>query len=552
MDIQPNLQENSSRYPESVLKRCIAQPLNGSAIIALSSGASSQTRVEIPACVQRPDLIEIGYQMALNASNGTPAAFNSNSNQYFLPATYLPEWDKIEISHADSTVKLCEITNFPKYSKMTSSLFNDFKKRNLSQRVNFKRDNGSLAIARDLNVPPICHYMSGTTNITLPSQGVIGSNVPVGQQQTTVIAVTDASPMYSDAYLNETTCATTATLLTVPTGSDNQQEYIPMGFIQPVNNAAGGATTYQPYTYSFNFRLGDVIHDSFLNNMKHHYHSSNLVITIYWSPVSQILAQVLFSAAVPANSNIFTAGSISKNGTFAPSNLPNPVSLCIMNLYVRYYAEKNEDIVRSIRNAEYEIIYPTIQQANLALQAGLNGQIASNLMLGNEGDNRLYRIYTSLFGTVTAAGRFLGDNCSNIGYDVKDGQNNHSAYYGKWAGNHELWLDSEMYDRLTSQYGDWYQTMSCFEDGSLNTKSELEYLGTIAYHFDSSYENGKKYEYARNILKGKIMDKQININPRFLQVQTDGGDNPNGNYVCYIFAVVMKKGYIRKGVFSTV
>ncbi len=535
MDIQPNLREALGHYPESVLKRLIAQPLNGSSVIQIGSGSSTSTRIEIPSCVQRPDLLEIGYQMSFNGGNAITYLVGDTKYQFFIPANYLPEWQRIEIYNADSTNKLVELTNCHKYSKMTSSLFNNYKERSLSQRVNFKHDIGASVIGRHRNATSTSAL---STNITtyLPSQGEI--KIAQGTQQNTI-----TTSVRYDGYLNDLKSLTAGALL-APPSQENQQEYLPLGYYVP---RANGATdiNYQPYTYNFNFRLGDIIHDSFLNNMKHYYHRSNLTIVIYWNPITEIVGQMRIDAASTDGDTLTTTPT--KNGALVQTS--TAYNLSISNLFVRYYSETNCDLIDKIKNLEYEIAYPYLYQANLTLSGS---QIGANLMLGQEGETRIYRVYTALFGQSSATNRFMSDNTSNIGNDLINGQAGHTPYYGKWAGNHELYFNNDLYERLTADYGDWAQSMATFKDGSINSKAELEYLGTVAYHFDSSYENGKKDEYKDNILKGKYTDQQTNINPRFLNVQSDGADNLTLNYNCYIFAVVMRKGIVRKGEFVLV
>ncbi len=91
--------------------------------------------------------------------------------------------------------------------------------------------------------------------------------------------------------------------------------------------------------------------------------------------------------------------------------------------------------------------------------------------------------------------------------------------------------------------------MAQFKDGSLRSKSDVEYHGVVAYHFDSNYMNGSKDEYSRNLLKGlPLQNIQLQVSPVFDSLQTDGDDNFNGSYTAHIIAVIIKKAIVSKGV----
>ena len=172
MELQSSLNLEMTQYPESCLKRLIAQPLNGSSVINLGSGAATQSRIEIPHCTQVLSELELGFNLALgNASGavapgvgsvpnpttggpggqqnlpylpGIPAATtgfgNGNGFAYYMPVTYFPLAQRIEVFFADATNKLCEVTNASYYSKMVASLFNNFAQRQLEDFMNFPQD----------------------------------------------------------------------------------------------------------------------------------------------------------------------------------------------------------------------------------------------------------------------------------------------------------------------------------------------------------------------------------------------------------------------------
>lgn len=534
MNIQENLDMKLDKFPESWLKRLQAQPLNGSSVINISSGTSTQTRIEIPSCVQRPDLIEVGYQLSLN--NGNPfavtGAAGANKVPVFMtPATYLPEWSRIEIYHADSTNKLFECTNLHKFSKMTSSLFNNYNKRCTNQRFNFKKDRTSQVIAQN-STGATTYYLGNGGNYILPNR----QSAPNGMSSV------------NDGYLNDFPSLSN-TSIEVTATEDNQQEYLPLGYLYPstpVTNSVG-VINFQPYTYNFNFKLRDLLHDSWLSLEKHYFHSANLVILVYWNPISEIVAQLPVTASTTDGLN-FATGPIKNgalqafNGTVTLNNGAGPTqayNLTISNMFCRYYSEQNPDVVNLIKSMDYDIAYPYIYQNNNSIAGS---QIGSNLVIGQEGENRIYRVYTALFGNNSNLyNRFLSDNTSNIGYDIPN------TNYGKWNGRFELYLNNDLIENLTASYGDWYEGMKCFMDGSITSKSELEYLGTIAYHFDSNRKNGLRDEYAHNVLKGRYTTDQVNLNPRFINVQTDSNDNPNSSYTHFTFAVIMRRAVIRKG-----
>ena len=467
----------------------------------------------------------------------------ATNNMVYLPSTYIPEIQRIEIYPADSTNKWVDLQNANVYSRMTSSLFNDYKKRTVAQRLNFAREIGNNKIAKDFGdvqtstssgfmitggtTPVACasqqQYISGASNNAYTTQSLLPSYT---------IVTRNSDSNTSDSYFNDSISRGADTQLLVPNTEFNQQEYLPMGFFS--TGAANNQTvTLYPIQYNFNFKLKDFIHDSILSNLKCIYHKSNLVIIIYWQPVSQILFQVPTAVASTANGQINTAPS--KNG--APVSYSLAPTLNISNLFVRYYAEMNPKICEEIKNSTFEVAYPFLYQANLNLSPGVNGQIGVNLIVGNEGESRIYRVYCGLQGMI---GSFLPvDNFTNI-------------QYKKFNGNFDLYFNNDLYERLTSAYGDWDATMNCFVDGSINSTVELQNLGTIAYHFDSSSSNGKNNEYDDNVLKGKYCDQFININPRWITVQNDGGTNTSCNYTGFVFAVIMRKGIIDKGEFKLV
>lgn len=510
------------------------QPLNGSSTITIGTSSSTQSRIEIPSCCNYLGDIEIGYQMSLSDSVAT-------TNMVYLPSTYIPEVQRIEIYPADSTNKWVDLQNANVYSRMSSSLFNDYKKRTVSQRCNFVRDKASNKLIQDFGLSISSaiggQFMFNTSYTGANNISINGSNVNIaGQQQDingnyiTTVNQTDSS--HSDAYFNDSISRGNSVNAMVPTTEFNQQEYLPMGYFS--TGAADNTTvTLYPIRYNFNYKLKDFLHDSILSNLKCLYHRSNLVIIIYWQPVSQILFQVPTAVASAQNGKITT--SATKNG--APASYSLAPTLNISNLFVRYYAEMNPQICEEIKNTTYEIAYPFLYQANLNLSPGPNGQLGVNLIVGNEGESRIYRVYCGLQGMI---GTFLPvDNFTNI-------------QYKKWSGNFELYFNNDLYERLTAAYGDWDATMKAFVDGSINSTVELQNLGTVAYHFDSDNSNGKVNEYDDNVLKGKYCDQFININPRWLSVQNDGGTNPNCNYTGFVFAVIMRKGIMDKGEFRLV
>jgi hypothetical protein len=545
--VQKNLQLKLERFPESTLKKLTAQPMSGSSVTTINAGTSTQTRIEIPSCVERPDLLEVGYQFALNG--GAPflsepgVLGGADRVQYFTPANYMPDWQRIEIFHADSTNKLFELTNVHKYSRMVSSLFNNSDKRSLNQRVNFRRDAASCVIGRSNNNQVLIGGAAANHTYLLPSEnisnGTLGTNVP------TKISNSVSINNPGDGFLNDFDSLAGSAIKISPVG-DTQQEYLPLGYLYPTD-ATNHLIWYQPYTFNFNFRLGDILHDSWLNLAKHHYHSSNLVIIIYWNPISEIVAAMDYTTST-ADGVSFAANTPVKNGPLRQYSGSQNVQ--IKNFFARYYSEQNASIITLMKSLTYEIAYPFIYQTNLSLASV--GQIGANLMIGMEGDNRIYRIYTALFGMNSQAGRFLSDNASNLGYDVPFvGANPSSTFKGKWSGRQELYINNDLISSVSADYGDWYQEMACFRDSSLKSKPELDYLGTLAWNLDSSTDCGRKWEYEANTMKGKMTSEQVNINPRYINTQTDSDDNPTGNYTQYIFGVIMRRGIIRSGVFST-
>lgn len=529
MEIQEPIKLAMSQSPESWKKRLTSQPLNGSSTITIGTSSSSQTRIEIPSCCNYIGDIEIGYQMALSNSIATTVL-------PFMSATSIPEIQRIEMYFADSTSKLIDIQNFNIYSRMTTPLFNDYKKRTISQRVCFQRDIGCNFVARDYGDETVstagvngCMVNAGDKVTYASQQQYVQGLKPINPQPTVntyVSALSPATSSYSDGYFSDSVSRGAGAALMVPPNDSTQQEYLPMGYF----SGSVGAITLYPYQYNFNFKLKDVIHDSILSNLKCMYHRTNLVIIIYWQPVTQILFQVPTNVAC---ANGLITHDANKNGTPDAFNLQG-ITLNITNFFVRYYSEVNPMLCEQIKNATYEIAYPFLYQYNMSLEPGVSSGsvLGGNLIIGNEGASRIYRIYTSLQGT---KGTYLpADNFGNI-------------QYKKWNNLMELYINNDLIERLTAAYGDWDATMRCFKDGSVNSSIALQNLGTIAYHFDSDTKNGSVNEYDDNVLKGKLCDQFCNINSRMTGLGSDGGSNTTASYTIWIYAVIIRKAIIDKG-----
>lgn len=589
MEIQEPIKLAMSQSPDSWKKRLVAQPLNGSSTITIGTSSSTQTRIEIPSCCNYIGDMEIGYQMALSA----PVVTNK---MVFLPATFLPEIQRIEMYFADSTSKLIDIQNLNIYSRMTTSLFNDYKKRTVAQRLCFSRDKSISNLVGGAGVSSYMFSNSGVTGeykftgvvnsnfqlsaaYTFPNGGpsftgenpslstlaqgvtfqIPGTNIiitgtstgaassPTWNQATGyVYTIYDGVQIYqtqetvngnyintnalstepnSDGYFSDSIARTLNGNVAANTHESSQQQYLPMGYFS--SNGANAVLT--PIQYNFNFKLKDVIHDSILSNLKCMYHRANLVLIIYWQPVSQIVFQVPTKVAVTTGA--VTSGPV-KNGV--PESYTLAPTLNITNLFVRYYSEINPMLCEQIKNATYEIAYPFLYQYNMSLEPGVSqgSVLGGNLIIGNEGASRIYRVYTGLQGL---KGSYLPiDNFGNI-------------QYKKWNNLMELYLNNDLIERLTAAYGDWDATMGCFKDGSINSTVELQNLGTIAYNLDSDTKNGSSREYDDNVLKGKPCDQFININPRFTGIGSDGATNPTASYTIWVYAVIIRKAIIDKG-----
>lgn len=496
--LQDTLTQKKWVFPESTLKRLTAQPLNGSSVIPISSSGGIQTRVEIPACCERVDLLEVGYKMQMGgtvpASVTIPMNATEDVRMPVLPATYCSEFFRIEVKQADSNQPYFESSNVTRYSKQTSSLYNDFTKRTKEQRFNFTQDE-SVSFSMSI----------------LPAR--LAAGIDLKSFAKSYVEPIAAQPHTVALY---------------------QQQFIPLYDL--AFNATTSVVSYTPRPLVFNYRLGDLLHDSFLNRFKHLPHDTNLVLTFYWNSINEMIQEVNY---VMGGSNTADASTRTITGiTESPAtNYSLGQRIEVTNFFLRYYAEQNPNICRQLLENDLDIVFPVLNQSNISSNSTQNG---CNLVLGQDAKDRVYRIYTSLYMAGPGAGnatRFVLNNNSNIGYE-------------KWDNAVELYFNNDLYARFvvgpaTSDFpDDWKQYFQKFVDGSLNSSREIENFATVVFDLDSDTKNGRKREYEDNVLKGKIMDNMLNVNPRFMNAKNADG---NQNYTQQIFAVILKSGLIAKG-----
>lgn len=492
--LQEEINQTYTNSSESILKKLYAQPLNGNATINVSTAGGTQIRIEIPACVDKIDEMEFSYTLAATIPTLTLAqgTYNNTTLIYGIDGKCETLFQRAECYMATSTNKFVDLSNVAYYHKEVSSLKNDFMKRSVSQRFNFAHN-------ADLNVP----LDAGTINSIAVTDGywntLLGYNNPGNAQ---------------------------------PPVSYAQQQYLPLNsaYVTTVANP-NSILTYTPKTYQFTYKLRDLLPDSIFAKYKYLPHKSNLIIVLWLNPVSQIVTGLyggtLTIAAMGATSTL-------SNPTFSRPINPTAISLQMTNIFIKYYAEINPNLVNAMMNAEFKWVYPFIYQTSLSSSSVQNG---CSLIIGNEGDNRLYRVYTSLFaGTNYGTGRDQLYNNNNLNYE-------------KWDTNVELYINNDLIMRIVpgngaGLYDDWKEYFQRYQNSSLNSGKEIENHGVVVYDFDCDIKNGSKWEYADNNIRGMILDEQVNINPRFYNVkQADGVTN----FTQYIFAVIFRQCLIKNG-----
>lgn len=495
ISVQEPIDQKFSTSMESVVKKLYAQPLNGNSTINISSSGGTQIRVEIPACLNKIDDMEISYTLNCVIPGKVILANVANTQMnmtYGIHATHETLFQRVECYMATSTNKFVDLTNATHYFREVSSLKNDFKKRNLSQRFNFSRD---LELEK--------------TNTKVPLQPF------------------DYVDGYHDANVDvESYSKTTVKQNTVI----SQQQYIPLNTVDYTVQANVDVTfSYPTSSYKFTYKLKDLLPDSIFAKYKFLPHKSNLVLIFWLNSIGQIVTVI--NKTVTTVANDATPSFIgSKTGSI---NI-NDLSISLTNFFVKYYAETNTNIIQAMMQSEIQWVYPFIYQSNISASGTQNGV---NLILGDEGANRLYRIYTALFASGTyTRGRDTLYNCQNYKYE-------------KWDGNVELYINNDLIMRIlpgsnVGDIDDWKEYFSRYKDSSLNSGREIEHHGCLVFDFDSDTKNGSKKEYDDNTLKGMMLNKQVNINPRFINVKVADGISV---YNQYIFAVVLRQCIIKNG-----
>lgn len=503
LELQNEINEAYTKSQESVLKKLYAQPLNGNSTINIASSGGTQVRIEIPACLNKIDEMELSYTLTATINN---VPINSGATKDAVPMIYGMDarcetlFQRIECYMANSTNKFVDLSNAAYYHKEVSSLKNDFMKRNISQRFNFP-ENLELFVPASVSIVNSVDFdKNGYFNAA--GGGVAGG----------------------------------ASLLTTPVAYA-QQQYIPLNKAYAWTTTPGapnGNVTYTGATYQFTYKLRDLLPDSIFAKYKYLPHKSNLVLIFWLNPVTQI-ATCLYNgqmviAAGNAPTNTLTADTV----TYSRPIESTAISLTMSNVFVKYWAETNPGLVKTLMESEFVWCYPFLYQANISSTSTQNG---CNLIIGNEGDNRLYRIYTSLFASGTyASGRDTLYNNTNLSYE-------------KWDTNVELYINNDLIARIVpgtsaGLYDDWKDYFDRYCDSSLNSGREIENHGVVVYDLDCNIKNGSKLEYDDNNLRGMLLDQQVNINPRFLNVkQADG----IATYNQYIFAVVFRQCVIKGG-----
>jgi len=585
---QESLIQTITDFPQSSLK-LISSPILNTDKVVIGNGSNPLITANTPSTVWIPTKDHLRWREALDGGNGAGVAFPAVAQniggqpnvypQYYKNATYLSEFSSVTMSHTNTVDQF--IVNLPsadRYSKQTSSLFNNANDRNISQRINFKADPSVSYIAKNQTSTPV-FLGASTDSLYYPMQDGISikQDTAIGQINTK-IKFTSGNENRFDAFLNDrgslpqysntanTYEVDTMDNLLMPSVTDGQQQYIPMGFYYYVKNAtATNASTlmYQPYTFNYCVRLGDAYHDTFLNSYKHYYSSSVFQREFQTNTIDKILMKLPFQFTERKDgTGNFTGNfeSVKKAGGLSSYN-GSDVTIVMDKIRIKYYAETNQKIREAVMMMDFAIVCPYVSSGVSQYSAGGNQECSVTGVVPKGG--RLYRVYNTLFGKNSLVGRPLHENTSNIGCDILDDRKYYnkdatqsiqgSKYGGKWSGKNTMRINDEEYATIYGDEGDWYSTYERFSDGSVKTKSEIEYNGSVIHHFDSSEKNGTKWEYTDNTMRGMLMPlSDINISSTFDTVQTDFGDNPNATYDNQLTYVYLKKGYVRKGEFSWV
>lgn len=447
--LQENLQSKLSIKPSSFYKKISLPPISGATVVI--GAAPSQSTFYITAANINYSKMELtmGVQIPLLAAASV-----------LLRCGYFPFLTRLELFSQSSNTYLCDVLNLDKLSKMTSLIYNDYKKRSVQNGFCFKscRSASNFANLGDL-----------ANNLVDPTQGVIANS---------------AINHPPNAIDNNDSSAPNNALL---------ENNLPAFLIGGATNVAFNAANT---SFFMTIRLGDLIHDSIFSINKD-IMSENLILRLTWNTQDKIY----FTAVTATDVSAVGVNNVTINGLQ-------------INVYSQANPDINKTIVERSKNSE-EIIIPYLNLYTQSFTGGLQNHNAAIRPICGYANAHLYKTYSSIF-----LGDYLpainANGVPNVQYWSSPMVNlNQNHQSGIW-NNITYYLNSELIKRVDSLINEDFDDMvKCFhKDGtSLYDRSAVRETGTVIQVFDSDKINVET-EYDKNELKGLsylYLGNQINI-----------------------------------------